>query len=105
MLTKDMNMTNVYFIVIFLAITTRLIFVFLFPGSGGDWDIYSTVAENILNGCGVSLSNPESVECIPHFGGNQLPGYPAFVALLWEVFDHKDVSIRLAQTLIYTLSL
>ncbi|MBT5399653.1 hypothetical protein HOL24_03820, partial [bacterium] len=63
-----------------MAIFTRLIFVFFFPDGGGDWDIYSTVAENILNGCGVSLSNPESGECVPHFGGNQLPGFPAFVA-------------------------
>jgi 4-amino-4-deoxy-L-arabinose transferase-like glycosyltransferase len=105
MFTRDISMTKIYLIVALLAIVTRLIFVFLFPGSGGDWDIYSTVAENILNGCGVSLSDPESATCVPHFGGNQLPGYPAFIALVWEVFDHKDAAIRLAQTFIYVASL
>ena len=98
-------MIKVYLLVAILAIAARLLFVFLFPGSGGDWDIYSTVAENILNGCGVSLSDPLTLECVPHFGGNQLPGYPAFVALLWGLFDHKDTAVRLAQVFIYVLSL
>jgi hypothetical protein len=98
-------MFKVYTVVALLAIFVRFIFVFIFPSEGGDWDIYSTVAENILNGCGVSLSSPGSGECIPHFGGNQLPGYPAFVALIWEIFDHRNMPIRLIQTLIYTASL
>ena len=75
----------------------RLFFIFYAPTSGGDWDIYSTVAENILSGCGVSLSNPESGECNPHFGGNQGPGYPAFVALMWWLGGHSDMIIRVAQ--------
>ena len=54
MLTRDINMSKIYIIVALLAIFPRLIFVFLFPDeSSGDWAIYSTVAENILNGCGV----------------------------------------------------
>ena len=98
-----MTLMRVYFIVALFAIFPRLIFVLLFPGHGGDWDIYSTVAENILNGCGVSLSDPEGLSCVPHFGGNQLPGFPAFVALIWEVFNHQDTPIRLS--LIYVASL
>jgi hypothetical protein len=106
MLTRDINMSKIYIIVALLAIFPRLIFVFLFPDeSSGDWAIYSTVAENILNGCGVSLSDPASEACVPHFGGNQLPGYPAFVALVWEIFDHKNAPIRLTQTFIYVASL
>jgi hypothetical protein len=42
--------------------------------------IYATVAANIQkNGC-VSVAPPQTAECTPHWGGNQLPGYPALIA-------------------------
>ena len=51
------------------------------PGFGGDSGKYLTVAQNLLqNGC-ISLSPPSSGECLPHWGGNQFPGYPALIAL------------------------
>ena len=78
----------------------RLFFIFYSPAGGGDWDIYSIVAENILSGCGVSLSSPESGECAPHFGGNQGPGYPVFVALIWWLGGHSDVVVRVVQAII-----
>lgn len=84
-----------------VALLPRLVFIFAFPTGGGDWDIYSTVAENIIRGCGVSLSPPTGAECVPHFGGNHLPGYPAFVALTWSVAAHSDVAVRLLQTVLY----
>jgi hypothetical protein len=50
------------------------------PGFGGDSTRYLLVARNILfNGC-VSISEPQSGACIAHWGGNQFPGYPAFLA-------------------------
>jgi hypothetical protein len=50
------------------------------PGFGGDSTRYLLVARNILfNGC-VSISEPRSGACIAHWGGNQFPGYPAFLA-------------------------
>lgn len=91
--------------VLVTALVTRLIFVFIYPSGGGDWDIYSTVAHNILNGCGVSLSSPGWAECIPHFGGNQLPGFPAFVAVIWWLTNYSDIAIRVGQTLCYVLAL
>ncbi len=91
--------------VVAIAIAVRLIFVFAFPNSGGDWDIYSTVAQNVLDGCGVSLSTPGSGECAPHFGGNQLPGFPAFVAAIWWLTDHSDMAVRVAQMLCYAAAL
>ncbi len=84
-----------------LALLVRLAFALFFPAGGGDWDIYSTVAQNILDGCGVSLSVPNTGECLPHFGGNQLPGFPAFVALVWALFDHSDTAVRVVQMLCY----
>ena len=47
---------NIYFFFIFtLSFCVRLFFIITFPETGGDFDIYSTVAKNILRGCGVSL--------------------------------------------------
>jgi hypothetical protein len=88
-----------------LAAAVRLVFALAFPTSGGDWPTYSRIAENILRGCGVSLSAPGSPECIPHFGGNHLPGFPLFVAGVWWLFDHSDAAIRVVQIILYCLAL
>jgi hypothetical protein len=105
----NLNLANrdyVYLsIVLGIALLVRTVFIVTHPVGGGDWDIYSTVAENILRGCGVSLSPPTEAECIPHFGGNQLPGFPAFVALVWFLFDHSDMAVRFIQALLYATAL
>lgn len=82
------------------ALAARLVFVFAAPAFGGDWDIYERVALNILRGCGVSLSDPSGAACVPHFGGNQLPGYPAFVALVFALTGHSEIAIRVVQALL-----
>ena len=78
------------FFVFILSFSARLVFIIYFPETGGDFDIYSTVAQNILRGCGVSLSDPLSSECIQHFGGNHGPGYDAFIASIWYFFDMSN---------------
>ena len=97
-------MQSTYTILFFIILFSRLIFIILFPTTGGDFEIYSTVAENILNGCGVSLSNPLNNDCIPHFGGNHGPGYPFFLSIIWYIFNHSDFAVRLIQTIIYAIS-
>ena len=97
-------MHTTYIIFFFIIILPRLGFVFFFPEAGGDYEIYTTVAKNILNGCGVSLSDPLTQECIPHFGGNHGPGYPLFISLIWSVFNDSDYAIRIIQSIIYSLS-
>ncbi len=97
-------MQSTYTILFFIILFFRLIFIILFPTSGGDYEIYSTVAENILNGCGVSLSDPLNNECIPHFGGNHGPGYPFFLSTIWYFFNHSDFAVRLIQAIIYGIS-
>ena len=87
----------VYLGVAVLAFFARLPFILLFPTTGGDADVYSTVAQNIISGCGVSLSDPASGACIPHFGGNQGPGYPFFMAAVWFLSSHSDMAVRLLQ--------
>ena len=90
------------FIFIFiLSFLVRFIFVVFFPETGGDYDIYSKVAKNILRGCGVSLSDPLSNDCVPHFGGNHGPGYDAFIASIWYFFDQSNNAVRIIQTFIY----
>ena len=100
-----MKFDRAFLTVAAIAIAARFVFIFVFPETGGDWDVYGAVAQNILRGCGVSLSNPAGAECVPHFGGNHLPGYPAFVAAVWALSAHSDMAIRVAQALLYALAL
>jgi hypothetical protein len=79
------------------AILVRLCFVLIAPNQGG---IFSVVAENILNGCGVSVSTPGSGECVLVSTANQGPGYPTFIAFFWWVGGHSDFFVLLVQTLI-----
>ena len=97
-------MHTTYIVFFFIIIFPRILFIILFPELGGDYEIYTTVAENILNGCGVSLSNPLTDECVPHFGGNHGPGYPLFLSLIWSIFNHSDNAVRIIQSIIYALS-
>ena len=83
-----------------VAYLARLPFILAFPTGGGDSDVYMTVAQNILSGCGVSLSDPASGLCVPHFGGNQGPGYPFFMAVVWLLSGHADMAVRLVQAAI-----
>ena len=97
-------MHTTYIIFFFIILLPRLLFVFFFPTSGGDYEIYSTVAQNILNGCGVSLSDPSSNKCVPHFGGNHGPGYPLFLSIVWFFSDYSDYAVRIIQSMIYSFT-
>ena len=82
-----------------------LYFVLALPESGGDGLVYMLVANNILNGCGVSMSEQGVVACVPHFGGHQGPGYPAFIAPIWSLSGNSDLVVRLVQTTLYVISI
>ena len=43
------------------------------------------------------MSEINGNECVPHFGGNQGPGYPAFIAVIWALSGHSDLAVRLVQ--------
>jgi hypothetical protein len=94
-----------YLVIALIAIIPRFLFIFFFPETAGDSKLYETTAENILSGCGVSLSPVGSGECVPHFGGNQGPGYPAFIAFFWWISGHSDLIVRLAQGTFYVVAL
>jgi hypothetical protein len=91
---------NKFFSLFFLFFTIRLILIFFYPA---DHELkYIDIAENILRGCGVSYSPPNTDDCIPAFGPNG-PGYPFFLALLKFVFDN-DIFIKVVQIVIYFFS-
>jgi hypothetical protein len=97
-----------YALLAFLSLGICYFFIFYFPYSGGvgsDSASYKLVADNILNGCGVSMSKIGSATCIPHFGGNQGPGYPAFIASTWLITGHSDLAVRLLQAFLYSISI
>jgi 4-amino-4-deoxy-L-arabinose transferase-like glycosyltransferase len=79
----------------------RVVLVILAPSYGGDGLFYETVAQNILqHGC-VSLADPAVGQCTPHWGGNQLPGYPLFLATVWIATGSAKLAPLLAQSALY----
>ena len=93
------------FLVLFvLALALRAVVISLgASGSDGDWPVYARVAHNMLAACGVSLSALGG-PCVPHFGGNGLPGYPAFIAAVWGVSGRGKGAVLLAQAAVAALA-
>ena len=97
-------LNNLFLItIIFLAFIIKLIFAHNYPIITGDWASYDTIANNIINGCGVSLSL-EGDPCIKHFGGNQGPGYPFFISIIYFVLGKNTFNIIIVQNIILALS-
>lgn len=94
-----------FWLIALVAAVPRVFLILWAPEIVGDGRTYSTVAENIYNGCGVSISPIGSGECVPHFGGNQGPGYPAFIASIWWLSGHSDLAVLLVQGFICILAI
>ncbi|MBM3557543.1 MAG: glycosyltransferase family 39 protein, partial [Alphaproteobacteria bacterium] len=100
-IAKALGTTRGFVLAAFVAaLVPRLTLALIWPQRSGDTKVYLTVARNILENACVSLSDPASGACLPHWGGNQLPGYPAFVALVWKLFGESDIAIVIAQSVI-----
>ena len=98
---KEQTLLLVLFL---LAVALRAVVISLgASGSDGDWPVYARVAHNMLSGCGVSLSTPGSA-CKPHFGGNGLPGYPAFIAAVWWIVGGGKGTVLVAQAIVAALA-
>ncbi|MBM3557791.1 MAG: hypothetical protein FJX47_19815 [Alphaproteobacteria bacterium] len=94
-----------YVIVGGLAFLVRLVFITWAPSAMGDGNVYSVVAENILtHGC-VSVSDPTSGACVPHWGGHHFPGYPFFVAMAWWAFGKGLTAPLLLQAVFGTAAI
>jgi len=84
-----------------VALIARVVYVlstnpFLSPDSG----TYQTVASNIYRNFCVSRSDPEGAACLPSWGGNQLPGYPAIIAFAWFLGGKSVQSILILQSVL-----
>lgn len=90
--------------IIALALVVRIGFALAMPYDSGDWILYRNVAENIYRGCGVAVTIPRVGDCVPHFGGNQLPLFPAFAALMWQVSGHSNLAILVGQSVLSALA-
>ena len=67
----------------------------------GDSRVYLTVATNLFDhGC-ISMADPAAGTCVPHWGGNQLPGYPTFIAAVWAVFGRAVEPVLVGQTVVF----
>lgn len=86
------------------ATISRLLLILFFQADATDTPTYELLAANIMRGCGLSFSDPSSIECILTSGG-YFPGYPAFLALIWMLFGKFNFPILVAQLAIYLLSL
>src|SRR5262245_9784548 len=75
-----------FLIVSAAALLLRLLFLFRFPGVVTDSFIYGDIAKNWLQHGIYGLSGPEEIS--PTY--IRLPGYPAFLALIFAIFgvDH-----------------
>jgi Dolichyl-phosphate-mannose-protein mannosyltransferase len=90
-----------YAVLFAVAAALRLGFaIFARTYAAADWyTSYKVVAENIVLNLCVSQSDPATGLCVPHWGGNQLPGYPLFIAAAWSLFGRSEAAVLVCQAL------
>ena len=91
-------------VVLATAAISRLFPILYFHTDAGDTPTYELFATNILRGCGLSFSDPGSIDCVLNAGG-YFPGYPAFMALIWMLFGKSNFPILISQLGFYLLAL
>lgn len=98
------NDARLFLVVVLCVFLLRLPFILVSPAVTPDGQTYQTVADNIReNGC-VSVSDPGERECVPHWGGNQSPFYPSFIAFVNALGGETVPMALLLQALIYALA-
>jgi hypothetical protein len=101
------TLSRVDLLLLFLAAwIPRAIVAAIRPEGGGDWGFsYLPVALNILhNGC-ISLSDPATALCEPSWGGNQAPGFSAFVALVWWLLPETQLVLVQVQAVVVSAAI
>jgi len=102
---RELRGPTVLFIAGAIALLPRIALIAAGPHFEGDAHTYALVAENIQSNLCVSMSDPSSADCVPHWGGNQLPGYPAFIAAVWAIVGQSLTAPLLAQSLVSAIAI
>jgi 4-amino-4-deoxy-L-arabinose transferase-like glycosyltransferase len=92
------------FLVVVAVFVLRLPFILIDPAVTPDGQTYQTVADNIRENRCVSVSSPIGGACEPHWGGNQSPFYPTFIAAVNYLGAETTPLVLLIQALIYAIS-
>jgi hypothetical protein len=87
-----------------MALAVRLPLAVLAPVVSPDGETSLLVAQNMLQNACISISDPASAACIPHWGGNHLPGYPAFIALVRLLGGNAASLVTVIQTVLIALA-
>lgn len=96
---------SVALVVALAALAVRLPLVLALPVVSPDGEAAARVAANLVaHGC-ISLSDPATGACVPHWGGNHLPGYPAFIALVWLLAPSSVTAVLAVQSAIVALAI
>jgi len=66
------------------GLSLRVVWVSLFQDFDGDSEVYATIAKNLLVNHAYALDNPFHLTLI------RMPGYPAFMAIVFSVFGMKN---------------
>jgi hypothetical protein len=91
-------------LIIILAAFSRFLLIYFAQAEAVDSSTYLRLAENIFRGCGMSHSDPKSVECVLT-ARIYFPGYPAFIAFVWLVWGKSVFAVLIAQLICYLLAL
>lgn len=91
--------TKIIFIIIFVALLIRLLFVFQFTGRSlfGDEKGYNSIALNIVQNHEYSIETGKPTL-------RRMPGYPLFIAATYTLFGNNPMTVRIIQALISALT-
>ena len=98
---------NQYYLYFFfsLFLIFNIFFIIFYPGESGDSTTIKIVAKNILINSCISLSDPLSGKCLPHWGSNQGLGYPYIISLSYYFFGENLNPVRILQLIMHMLSI
>ncbi len=102
---SNINFYSIPLIIIGFSLVLKIFLINGYPGFGGDSDTYKNVALNIFQNACISISPAASKECIPHWGGNQLPGYPLYLAINYYFFGVNDTMPLISSSIFFSIAL
>lgn len=97
---KKINQFEIILVLIVVLLSFSILFVigdWKNPIQAGDGPTYDTIAKNLLNHHSFSASNSPPIESTAY----RTFGYPAFLALVYSIFGHYVLAVRLVQYFLF----